>query len=459
MVITFYTFSKKLNSTAIPSSGTSFDCYLKDPSSIISPTVILDHSNPTSYNYAKIDEFDRYYWISNWEYNRGVWEATLSSDALASFRSSIGSTQMYALRSSVVYNGDVQDPMYAIESTPTTESITKATPYAQSLSSGSYVVTIIGRNSSAIGGLTHYVLSHSNFVSLLTYMFDENVNYITTDTIDNAVFELSPGLTKALFNPSQYIATCIWFPFDVPGGSSNSIYFGYWNSGVSGQVLSSSAVWTDIMDFTTGGHPQAATRGSYLNGSPYTRLILSFPPFGTIPLPANQFISGAGHTVHAYLHVDCINGQGTLELVGSNLGVIARVSGQIGVPISLSSVTASWATAGVADLVDWFADITNSDALSDFASGPLRMLGADVSTSGSQGGFGAFSQSPTLTALYYGIVDENNEDVGRPAMQKVTPSTTGTGYYRIAHADVKAPATSQELSAIKRTLEGGFFYE
>ena len=98
MNVTFYTFSKRVNSTAQPVSGTDYTVILKEPSSVISPRLDLIWSgtgSPTAFNYAYISDFGRYYWVTNWEYHDRKWTCSLTVDELASWKTEIWSSGKY----------------------------------------------------------------------------------------------------------------------------------------------------------------------------------------------------------------------------------------------------------------------------------------------------------------------------------------------------------------------------
>ena len=98
---TFYTFRKKLNSTKQPSGGSEYQIILKHGCSIIRPTISLDigqAGNPTGYNYCYIPAFNRYYYVSDWIFENRLWTASLKVDALASFKTYIGSSNEFILR-------------------------------------------------------------------------------------------------------------------------------------------------------------------------------------------------------------------------------------------------------------------------------------------------------------------------------------------------------------------------
>ena len=101
MNVYFYTFSKRINSTAQPTGGTLHTVTLKTPSSVMTPTISLVWSgsgSPAAYNYAYISDYGRYYWVSNWTFSDRQWTATLNVDVLASYKTQIGGSSKYILR-------------------------------------------------------------------------------------------------------------------------------------------------------------------------------------------------------------------------------------------------------------------------------------------------------------------------------------------------------------------------
>ena len=91
--VNFYTFSKRDNSTKRPTgSGTSLQCEIRYESSILNPVLQINTviSNPSNLNYAYIPEFNRYYWINDWSYDRGFWIVRMSVDVLATYKDQIG---------------------------------------------------------------------------------------------------------------------------------------------------------------------------------------------------------------------------------------------------------------------------------------------------------------------------------------------------------------------------------
>ena len=63
---------------------------LRDESSVINPTFLIQHSNPTQYNYCFIPQFDRYYFINDIvSVRNGLWRISCTVDVLMSFQAQI----------------------------------------------------------------------------------------------------------------------------------------------------------------------------------------------------------------------------------------------------------------------------------------------------------------------------------------------------------------------------------
>ena len=64
MEVVLYNFTKSENSTAIPSGGTSYNCILKTPTSVLSPVIVVE-ANILNVTYGYISDFGRYYFVSD----------------------------------------------------------------------------------------------------------------------------------------------------------------------------------------------------------------------------------------------------------------------------------------------------------------------------------------------------------------------------------------------------------
>ena len=123
ITVNFYTFSKKTNSTKQPTgtAALSASCLLKDATSIISPVFQIRTSDPTTYNYCYCRAFHRYYFISDITWNKGYWEIRCKCDVLATYKTTIGSTNGYILRAANYSDGNIIDELYPATSAVNTD--------------------------------------------------------------------------------------------------------------------------------------------------------------------------------------------------------------------------------------------------------------------------------------------------------------------------------------------------
>lgn len=454
-----YNFSKKENSTAQPTAGVSFSCVLKDDSAILNPVLLFNigtETFPTSYNYAYIPSYNRYYWISEWTWIEGIWKAALTVDILASWKSYIGNTSAYILRSASASNGAIIDTQYPMTSEIINNiSLANNAPWLSAISQGIFVVGIIGRSAQTVGAVSYYVFTPLQFKTLCNYLF-LNVG----DWLDLAkIAESIPAeLLKAQFNPFQYIVSCTWFPFAVGNLSLiDRIQFGWWEFTMNAYAMPSGASRTTTLGIKALQHPQSG-RGSWINTSPYTTMMLFYHPFGWIELDPQQFIGV--DTITTIATVDMVSGIGRLEVGASGGSTAGIYYAAVGVPIQLSQINTDLLGAA-GNIVSGIAGLVSTSPLATLANGignAYESLKPKLQTVGTNGGFSGFATYPYIAYTFHTIADADNAKFGSPLCATRTIGTL-SGYVLCASATVSAPATSAELESINSFLNSGFYYE
>ena len=456
---TFYTFSKRINSTKQPSGGTSYDIILKAGSSALSPTISLDvgqAGNPTSFNYCYIPAYGRYYWVSNWVFENRLWAAVCKVDEMASWKTGIGASTQYVSRCASIENATVKDDLYPLTTTQARSVLTLTSPFTSAITSGTYIVGILGSSASGVGATKYYALNNVQ-MRALCYSLLNSIDYMNLDYT-----ELSMSLSRAIVNPMQYIASCIWVPFSVTGDSSETITVGWWTTTASGTPLNASSL---IKTFSYGisNLPKHPSGKAYKYISPYTRYYLDFPPFGFIELDPTDFVNT---TSIAYdIVVDCITGIGTLRIQptnGNNSAVLGQYTSQVGVPMALSANTENLLSAGFS-LANIGAGL--------MAGGPLGIIATasgignisnsivpKIQTVGSNGGIALYSVPPRLTAIFQYTTTEDPVHNGYPYMASHLISGL-SGYIKCENASLEIAATDAENEAICSYMNNGFYYE
>lgn len=496
MTIQFFSsFKKKENSTKRP-SGTvdrSLTGILKQPCSIMNPVVQIERlpsdANPCTYTYAIIPLFQRYYFITDWVWADGLWEVHMKEDVLASFKTDIGAETEYVLRtdSTTDFNEDITDTAYPATTDIITRSTQLTSVFITDVSQGCYVVGIIsGGATNAIGAISYYAMTSAEFGSLKNKLFS-NDNLEIMGIIDSGgtelVTDLSQEVLKTMYNPYQYIVSCMWFPFGIsaiPGTSYTvGIKIGWWNyPSLSGYIISTQTFIMGSEIYSISAHPQAS-RGSYLNFAPYTRRTL-IGRFGTVAVDNTCFEIGDNLGIE-YL-IDVISGQCCARIMvrhtegGVTTGkVIAERSFLIGVPIQIAQVGTDY--LGTAVQAVGAVSGTIGGAVSGFLSGGIagaagglissalsgiyNTLGTampQVETGGQNGSFLAVNNATYCLEQFYQIVDEDIHHKGRPLCE-LRRLDTLTGFIMCAEGEIDISCFDDERKEIVHYLTSGFFME
>lgn len=468
----FYTFSKKVNSTARPTGGTTYNCTLKQATDIISPRLELNANQTTAptFNYVYISDFSRYYWIDRWTWDRGLWIADLSVDALASWKTYIGASSNYVTRSASSYNLNLTDDIWATENgTTVTTNFTMATgstyPFGalDAPSLGCYVIGVVNDQAGSMAcsnAITYYVLTYSEMRTLTQYLLGD-ISYMN-------ITDIGAELAKGIINPFEYIVSCMWLPFaytEIASATATVISVGWWQPSVSlvGHALKSAAFTkTYTFNMAVPKHPQAATYGAYLNAAPYTSYMVTFGPWGSFALDP-QIVYGETN-VRFDVDLDLISGDAALFLgtTTSPRKTAARYA-QIGVPVQMSQLgynaggiigTAVSAVGGVIGALTSPADFFSSAGILS----ATRTAMAQPETSGSQGSYVSLVEIPEIVGTFYSIVGKDITHLGAPLCEMKTINTL-SGYVKVNDPDVPAPATAAELEQIRGYMASGFYYE
>ena len=463
--IKFWQFAKKENSTKKPETdGTAYSCLLKGPVNLMNPIITLQHDNPVGYNYAYISTFGRYYFVTNWTYERGLWYAELRVDVLSSWKDEIGESTQYVTRSASTYDGTIIDLQYPAKTSPDIVYEYKDfNNFVYSFASGSFIVGVITSQTTGVGAVNYYIFTPDNFRKFCNNLLS-NADWCAAD-----ITEISQSLFKALFNPFQYIVSCIWIPINIAGSTQQTIQIG-WNWGISAncKILTGSTLYGDSVDFTVPPHPDAQSRGTYLHSAPYSQYILTVPMYGRFPLDAN--IASQAETITCSIDIDAVTGMGRLQARGAGYTFV-DITAMVGVPIQLAQITqgANSITQGVASM----AGTAVAGSLNAFdkalggntgvssgkiaaISSALATTGNQISTIGSNGSIAGLGPAK-FEAVFYHPVNEDLEHYGRPLCKAVKIDSL-KGYVLCDSADISTFATAQENIMINNYLNGGFFF-
>ena len=503
MNVTFHNFSKRTNSTKqVSTEVTTLSCELKDNVNIFNPVLRIKNMpnlNTPMWNYCYIQPFQRYYFVNNWRWVNAVWECDLVCDVLASFKTSIGAMSEYIMRSSAESDGKIEDTAYIAKAEVTTDMTLLPEFYIRSMTAGFYVVGIIGKESTATqGAITYYQMTPDEIARLRAYLLSDT--FLTDQGLVNLADFVPADATKVIYNPYQYIVSCMWFPFAASAIDSaykdavTSIDFGWWNTGTgfsAYRIKANAPIYSREEDISITSHPQIA-RGDYLNHAPYTSRVLRMVPFGEIQLP-DQYLDATDH-IRMQLQCDFITGIGYLNLyaqTSNNQGrmLMTRMCQKLGVDIQLAQVGSDYLGARTVDLQDRAAFISDAGSalnqidVSSYGSAAATALSAGVQlgmassvyevasmnnylkakapqllTDGTNGSRAAYTQNNYLCTTFYILVDDDNPQLGRP-LCKIRTISAIPGYILVRNPDVQLACFEIERTLITQFMANGFFYE
>ena len=471
MNVILFNYKKRQNSTARPnpSTGHQIDCQLKDETSFlnpvlkISPDIVSGVFSPAAFNYVQIPYWQRYYFITDWEYLNGIWEARLTADPLASFKTEIGNTSAYVIRSDNQFNGKLIDGRYPI--TTNTSVISKNLSQMFNINEGCFVVGCLCNENTVYrqGTVAYYAMTRSELNTFLNFLYSDSIFTLSNIT------SIEEGLYKAISNPSQYIVSCMWVPVSINIITDRplaNMSIGYWQDvPVQARLVPAGCFgFSNHVELPT--HPQAS-RGEYLNYTPYTKHTLYFPPFGGIPIETSY--KNFGKYINAYVSVDVYTGQGNLRVCISDTSgytpmtdqkIITERTGICGVPIQISASGTNF-FAGLTGAVSAGINVAAGNyagAASGLVSTASGLIEQNPTSIGYNGSFLETFEQPMLVTEFFRIADEDRSEFGRP-LCAVRKLATLPGYIQCGEDDHAFSGTASENEQINQHLKNGFFFE
>lgn len=373
----FYKNPKKINSTKLPTQQAgdfAITVELKDVTNLFTPSIVLttglfmngqNIKNPMEFNYCYLPDFSRYYFIREWSWILGRWECALEVDVLASFKTQIGDTTAYVLRSYSQADADIVDTKYPVKAADADSayqtktygpnySIWNTNLYGAAISEGFYCVAIVNNDSGSIGAVSHYAMAPRVAAELM------NKLYSAPSWLNIQDANISEDLQKMLFNPMQYITSIMWIPTGLDTTNVTVIHtipYGWWSLTLTGNVYKIGAgeiAKSLTYQIPVSQHPQYSAKRHWVQLSPFTTAALYVTPFGFIPLDTSK-IYGATH-IDLEVRIDIITGKGTLLLsshktVGNTTtygGMFYSTVAQVGVPISIAQMSVDMSALGQA---------------------------------------------------------------------------------------------------------------
>lgn len=439
----FQNFSKRVNSTKQPSTGSDVTVLLKGECSILNPVFEL---NTLDFSINYVQAFGNYYFcdVTNLDGNRSELHCRL--DHLATFKSQISGYTCMVARSAGAYETEIFDPMIYPTGEIVQSDITAGDLLSQWDDNGSYVVTTVGQN-----GLKLYVLSIGQIQNLFNTFFDITFSsYLDPANIPATIETALQALFVSICNPSQYVKRVVWFPFDMSSGNSETPYFGF-VPGNAQVPISKNGINTNA---------SITLPARYYNDyrdfdSRFTSANVYLPGCGCVSLDPKYLEGG----LSAWYSVDAATGAGQIQLLAGNTNV-ATMACQMGCDINIGGVTGSNTITGITSAIA-------TAATGNFAGTVNNIAGAI------QDRLSPSQNSMSASGNRFSLLDRSfiQVDVTRLGSTEYPTSTSGrctyknlqlgnlSGYIQCQNASLDIPGDGSEQDTVNSYLNSGFYLE
>lgn len=467
MNIKYWTgFSKRKNSTKVPTSGTDATVNLKDDCSILNP--VFDCVGvPANVNYIYVSDFGRYYYVSDVVHvTKDRIQIHCDVDPLASFKSNIAGTTAYVEYAASSSIKTITDPRNKMMTEVLSKFNTIGTLNTFDLSASCYVVGVASND-----GVEYYMMSKAKFETMMGKCFDQTL----VGQLANSFYDLKNIILSACVMPR-------W-----PLTGDKSITIGDPNS-FSIQLVAnvhritdtdrSVTIFEDTVDIYYPSDDLSISGQNYLDASPYTSGVLYLPFVGCVDLPVDTLASQKS------IYVKCVLDQMTGDIVYKigmdSSKILATYSGSCAanIPVCGSSYNAVGAISGVTTAIG--GAVATVAAIATEGSSAAVMGGLGSIAGGAAATYSSLShhtQSGGSLSSFVGAqlglsivavvttrkpsettLDTWKAILGMPYYKTATISSL-SGYIKCSGASVSMAGYDSEKDAINGYLNGGFYYE
>lgn len=451
VTVTFYNLSKKYNSTVRPTGGTDIPCDFRSGASKQNCKLLIRSENAPSYNYMYIQIFERYYYITDCEFDaeKNFWLITGECDVLATFRTQILASTQTVLRTSMTGAIDVTLADSLALARAESRKVTQAF--------GSDLLPSFTTNAAEMAVICN--VAGSGFVCMTLNSYNILLNKLFVNQSPSEDF------AKWLMNPASHFMGQMGFPIRindmVPGQSPFHPVVAWWQiTDVNAYRPVPSLTYSTYV--TVPLHPDSdGTSQHYLNNPPYTYHSLYVGGFGQIPLDTNKITSGGELKID--LTIDLYSGGAWIKVTDFTTGLVCGFSSaQMGFDVAMAS-------RNPVNVVTTTASVLMGGAVGGVAGaigGGLHALSqlegaGGAITSGSTGGIGGWIDfaNSRLDTVQKRVKEAGINEVGRPSYHTGSLSTFEGHYVECATGTVFCAGDFNEKLKIKDLLKGGVYIE
>lgn len=445
----FTSFNKRDNSTKVPSGKSqSFMGEFFEGFSILSPVIRFNNGvanvGITTCEYAQIPIFGRYYHVTDWSYESGLWICSMEVDDLASFKTQILATSAYIMYATSGYNANIVDNRLSCpESIQIANNATNLLTISET---GTYVLQTVCKDTTPpTGGTGCYYLN--------AYTFGQVLEAMGTDEVMEQMNQFFSGAAK------NGLVCANWLPFStetlglISGGS---VVVGQWDSGISAH-LTASPYYT-----TSTSVPIPWVYDDFRRSSQFCKLVLWLPFIGQVELNIELFRNAI--SVLVGFTMDLVTGDFTYIIKGNEGHGEMSMSGSCGASIPISTVQTNWGGFGSTVMGALGSAVTaNAGGTVTGVFNAVGNLMTPITTNtGGYTGRSCMAYDGNISCtIYQKNTSDNPADmastIGRP-VYSVGQLSDYTGYVQTVNASVAAGFES-ETKRINSMLDGGIYIE
>ena len=472
MNVAFYSFTKRRNSTKQPTgTGTVKDCKLKENCSIHDP-VIISASNTSSYNYAYISTWGRYYFVTDTVYlANNLVEYHLTEDVLASNKTTIGSTKAMIAYASNHYSGlmvDSRIPAFAYKTAAGATGVDDNGNEVVVFDAGSdsYLLTVYNTMNSITSGFsTSYILGDAQLGVIR--------NWLGSGSVMDDISAFLHG------NPMDAIFSCKWIPYKVNSAdvSADTIV---WIGDQFSDPMPSGTYAYRVKNFPyvykTAHISRPYIHNDYRAWEPYTRGFVHLPGVGNVEINLGDWRTSK---INVSVCIEVITGNVTYMLFRDDGALMqtfvcnvisdvpmGKMQGNGGNLLTALGTAVGGVAAMAAGGAIGAAGVALGGAAAAFTGTLNTALNANKhvpSIAGTAGGRSA-KLWPYITFTEITAETEDPDDTnwiaekGRP-VGYVQTINTFSGYVQTIDAHVALSASEREMQEVNDFLDSGIYYE
>lgn len=481
MTITFYNSDNEKNVVVKSlSNGTTMTGTLRMPTSVLNPVVIIENATFPTWNYAHINEFSRYYFITNIvSVNENLWQIEMKVDVLMSFSATILTQTALIARNEFDEDNriaDIKRPALSRSAISYTEFLTNPFNVVESgiptvaNQKKSYVIVLAGSLDTSDMPQDYTVPTN-----ISPLVFPNGQQYMSiggSQTLIATKWDEINNLFSGTYNTDKIIAI-ISYPFDVVDRSNTGGVFSQDDTfNIGGYTLTGRELTPYYSSIISLG--SKAVIGYYADWrdyEPYTEYKLYMPYIGFVSLPSEEIVD---HTIFVKYAVDMSNGNANAFVI-CNSRIIYTQQCQIGIQIPLtSSNTYEWQRNNLLNFMSGFSGMGKMVAgaktanpalvatgLSDISSSVYNMMQNHLMISGALSQPNVSRYSPSKCGLYvqrqqFYTMSNYGHMVGYPVNNIDTLNTYhGFTVCDSVHLTGFTSATHEEINEIEMLLHNG----